>query len=103
MLKAKKVLFFTALIVLGIFLLAINTSYSTNSPDGAIRRQLFHVNPLQSFTCTITKTDFFDKIYGQQYIIDGFVDPLTQGEISFAYVKKNTIGEYYWTGGGTGP
>lgn len=103
MFNLKKALLFTFFIAIGILFLGCNMRYSPNSPEGAIRRELFHVNSLQSLTCTITKTDYVDKIYGQQYIVDGFVEPVTQGKIRFAYTKKNSTGKYYWTGGGSAP
>lgn len=91
----KKLFIFFTIIIFTIFLA---TSYS---PELAIRRHLFFVNPTQSLTCTINKTDFVG-----QYTINGFngfIDPKSGGRIFFAYVKKNFIGLYYWSGGGSGP
>jgi len=96
-LKIKKIFLFLAIIIFTIF---ITTSFS---PELVIRRHLFSVNPAQSLTCTINKTNFVDKEYGQQYTINCFADPESGNAIFFAYVKKNIIGMYYWSGGGSGP
>ncbi|OPY59021.1 MAG: hypothetical protein A4E55_00390 [Pelotomaculum sp. PtaU1.Bin035] len=93
----KRLFVFFAIIIFTIFLV---TSYS---PELAIRKHLFFVNPAQSLTCNIGKTNFVDKKYGQQYTINGFIDPESGNGIFFAYVKKNFIGTYYWSGGGSGP
>ncbi|AGL00418.1 hypothetical protein [Desulfoscipio gibsoniae] len=95
--KAKKLFAIFVIIIIGIFLA---TSYS---PELAIRRHLLFINPYHSLTCSIKKTEYIDKRYGQQYTIDGLVDPSTKMGIHFAYVKKNFLGWYYWSGGGTGP
>lgn len=93
--KSKKLFAFFGMLISVIFLA---TSYS---PELAIRRHLFFVNPAQSLTCTINKTNFD----GQYTIngINGIIDPQSGGKIFFAYVKRNFIGMYYWSGGGSGP
>lgn len=88
------------LFVIIIFITFLITSYS---PELVIRRHFFLINPAQSFTCTIEESSIVDKEYGQQYIIKGLNDHETGVKIFFAYVKKNFIGMYYWSGGGTGP
>ena len=82
--------------IIGVFIF----SYS---PTIAIRKHLFISNPVQSFTCNLKKTTFIDNRYGQQYIVEGFIDKSSGGGIHFAYVKKNSLGLYYWFGGGSGP
>ena len=93
----KKLLVIFIIIIFGTFLI---TSYS---PELAIRRHLFFNNPFQSLTCTIKKSDYIDKIYGQQYTINGFADKSSGMGIFFAYVKKDSLGCYHWSGGGSGP
>lgn len=89
-------------IVLIIIALSTLTYLLSKSPEVAIRYHLFSTNPIRSLTCTITKSDFIDKGYGQQYLIAG-LETNFGGSIIYAYIKKNSWGLYYWTGGGTGP
>lgn len=89
-------------LVLIIAALSTLTYLLSNSPEVAIRYHLFSTNPIQSLTCIITKTDFIDKGYGQQYLIDG-LETDSGEDIIYAYINKNSWGLYYWTGGGTGP
>lgn len=72
-------------------------------PEFAIREQLFIDNPIGSLACSIKRTDFVDPIYGRQYLVKGFMDPISGDGVYFAYVRKNSVGMYYWTGGGSGP
>ena len=88
--KFRKLLIFV-IITLGIVLFTLYT------PVGAVKRHLFFDNPIQSLTCFIKKSDFIDTLYGQQYQVYGF------NGIYFAYVKRNSIGWCYWSGGGSGP
>lgn len=102
MYKYKKIL--ALFILFAIIIIGYGTIlYIYNYPEAAIRRHLFSNNPSQSLTCTIKKTDIFDETYGQQYTIQGFTDPRSGGSIYFAYVKQNSLGLYYWSGGGSGP
>lgn len=67
------------------------------TPFGAIRTHLFFINPIQSLTCSVKYS------YGHQYLINGFEAGDGSGGIYFAYVERNSIGWYYWSGGGSGP
>lgn len=100
--KPKKLLalFLPIIILIMIYEIIL---FTHNSPEAVIRRHLFRYSPGQSLSCHITKTSYVDNIYGQQYTIQGFTDPESGGIISFAYVKKNFLGLYYWSGGGSGP
>ena len=90
MIKRLKLLIIIV-IVFGILFITLYT------PTGVIKRHLFFDNPIQSLTCTIKKSDFVDTSYGQQYLVYGF------NGIYFAYIKRNSIGWCYWSGGGSGP
>lgn len=98
--KAKLLFVLLTIVVIGI---CLSTGFTKNTPEAAIRRHLFWTNPAHSLSCELSKTAIVDKTYGQQYLIKGYIDPVTKGNVSFAYVKKNSQGVYYWTGGGSGP
>jgi len=103
MFKSKRLLAYFVKISLIIIVVGV-VLFTSISPVRAIRGHLFWINPFQSFTCTINKTDVYDEYgYGQQYSIKGFVDRETQTSFYFAYVKKNFLGLYYCSGAGTGP
>ncbi|KZL89106.1 hypothetical protein [Clostridium magnum] len=96
--RAKKLPKFMPIIIAFTIILAI-----LYAPVGAIRMHLFFSNPIQSLTCSVKKSRFIDSSYGQQYLINGFKAGDGSGGIYFAYVKRNSIGWYYWPGGGSGP
>lgn len=96
--KSKKLLKITCITATFVILLII-----LYTPIGAIRSHLFFSNPIQSLTCNIKKSNYVDKLYGQQYLIDGFEAGDGSGSIYFAYIKRNFIGCCYWVGGGSGP
>lgn len=103
--KSRMVLIASVLftIILCSVFIKIRLDYG-NTPEGVIRRQLFAVNPVHSITCTINKTDYFDRDYGRQYTITGFPGtPASGGGIFFAYVKRDAAGLYYCSGTGSGP
>lgn len=78
-------------------LLVLAFVISSYSPTLAIRRHLLLITPTKALTCELKKSDFVDPDYGQQYTVDQC------NGIYFAYVKKNVIGMYAWTAGGSGP
>lgn len=86
--------------VIIVFTILLITLYT---PFGAIRSHLFFGNPIQSLTCNIKKSNYVDKLYGQQCLINGFKAGDGSGSIYFAYIKRNFIGCCYWAGGGSGP
>jgi hypothetical protein len=96
-LRAMKFAIILFILMIG---LLVGTCYS---PTLSIRRHLFLVNPIQSITCNISKTNYYDNRFGQQYIINGFIDPGSKTDITFAYVKSNFLGWNYWVNGGSGP
>ncbi len=98
--KAKQALAILIIMLIGN---SLGASYVCYNPELAIRRHLFFTNPQKSITCTIKKSFYNDKIYGQQYIVNGFTDPGSGNGICFTYVKKNSLGFYYCSGGGSGP
>ncbi|MDP4182969.1 MAG: hypothetical protein Q8942_18015 [Bacillota bacterium] len=94
--KARKTILYISLVLTGVIII---TCYS---PKLSIRKHLFFTDPIQCWTCKIKKSDFIDKDYGQQYTIEGIYDELGI-DVRFAYVKRNSLGWYYWTSGGSGP
>lgn len=96
--KFKKLLNIISIIV--VFTILFITLYT---PTGAIRIHLFLFNPIQSLTCTVEKTDIIDSFYGQQYWISGCKPWDGTDDTHFAYIKRNSFGCYYWSGGGSGP
>jgi hypothetical protein len=52
---------------------------------------------------TITKGSYYDKKYGQQYVVEGYKDRQTGMEVRFFYLKKNKNGLWEVTSVGTGP
>lgn len=102
--KKAGLLFIIIIIAIAIAIaLFFAIQYSARSPEAAIRRHLFLNNPAQSLTCDISQTSFVDEKIGRQYTIKGFFDSGSGYGIYFAYVKKNSLGFYHWTGGGSGP
>jgi len=88
--KLKKLMLKGCVITLAIL-------YILYTPSAAIKSHLFFSNPIKSLTCSITKSNYVDSYYGQQYLIEGFDD------IHFGYVNRNLLGWCYWAGGGSGP
>lgn len=70
---------------------------SSLSPTLAIRRHLLLIEPMKALTCELEISDVVDPNDGQQYTVDNC------DSIYFAYVKKNALGLYEWTNGGSGP
>lgn len=100
----KKIRTGTVLCGIGVLvLLAALFVFSSLLPAVAIRKHFFRENPAQALTCRLTKTPYANPVYGLEYKVDGFTDPVSENEINFAYVRQGALGLYYWTGSATGP
>lgn len=88
--KIKKIL------IIGVMILGI-VSVTHSTPSGAVKSHLFFEYPIESISCTVNKSEYVDDTYGEQYTVDGI------DGVYFAYVKRNILGLYYWSGGGSGP
>lgn len=90
----------TLVVVFGIKL--FRTYHST--PEKAIRFYISIRNgPWAANRVTITEGSYYDKKYGQQYVVEGYKDRQTGMEVRFFYLKKNENGLWEVTSAGTGP
>jgi hypothetical protein len=93
--KKKKLLI--PLLICVVVLIGLIYVIPHSTPVGAIRAHLFPDYQGKALSCSVSKSTVVDRMYGQQYSVGNC------NGIYFAYVKRNTIGLYYWSGGGSGP
>jgi len=74
------------------------------TPEAAIRKYVFFKgkSPIEAFNLQITPTDYIDRKYGRQFIVEGFRGNVTGMELRFFYLQKTDEG-WYVASAGTGP
>ncbi|ADG82469.1 hypothetical protein [Thermincola potens] len=98
----KITIILTSLVVIGALVFII-LNLPSGTPEKAIMKYvLLKGNPTEAFNLRITPTNFEDKNYGKQFIVEGYYDNETGMEIRFFYLKKSDRGWYVETAG-TGP
>ncbi|MEW6448266.1 MAG: hypothetical protein AB1426_09280 [Bacillota bacterium] len=96
----------TLVLLIGLFagLLYLSSPSPSPTPELAIRKYVFFKgkSPIEAFNLQITPTDYVDRNYGQQFIVEGFRDNATGMIPRFFYLKKTAAG---WSvvSAGTGP
>lgn len=72
-------------------------------PELTIRRYLlFSLQPTSSITSELINKERYDREYGYLYLVDGYKDLVTKGEMNVFYLKK--LGPFWRVSSvGTGP
>ncbi|ADQ41785.1 hypothetical protein Calkr_2336 [Caldicellulosiruptor acetigenus I77R1B] len=107
----KKVWLFSLVVLVSVALVVVSgtrlfKAYKAyhSTPEKAIRFYIsIRSGPWTASRVTIEKGSYFDKRYGQQYVVEGYKDRQTGMEIRFFYLQKNRNGLWEVTSAGTGP
>ncbi|MEW6770951.1 MAG: hypothetical protein AB1330_06115 [Bacillota bacterium] len=94
----------TLVLLIGLFAGLLYLSSPSPTPELAIRKYVFFKgkSPIEAFNLQITPTDYVDRKYGRQFIVEGFRGNATGMKLRFFYLKKTAAG---WSvvSAGTGP